>query len=286
MRFVVFETGTGKSVGVVEDGEIIDLGSCDERFKADLSVLFGLTARARIELVKRAGVAKRFKLSSVTTQLPITRPGKIMCLGLNYADHAAEGGHQRPEYPAIFMRTPESIVAGEENLVRPTASSTFDYEAELMVLIGKQGRHIPREKALEHVFGYTLFNDGSIREYQRKGAQWTPGKNFDKSGSVGVIVVTADELPAGARDLRILCRLNGNVMQDANTSDMLFPVDEAIAAISEFTTLMPGDMLAMGTPAGVGSARKPPVWMKHGDVVEVEIESIGVLRNTIVDEVD
>ena len=153
-----------------------------------------------------------------------------------------------------------------------------------MVIIGKGGRHIAEDDALQHVFGYTVFNDGSVRDYQRKTHQWTPGKNFDSTGAVGPYVVTPDELPAGARGLRIESRLNGRVMQSANTSDMLWPVDKTIATISEFLTLQPGDMIAMGTPPGVGHARTPPVFMKNGDTIEVEIEGIGICRNTVADE--
>jgi len=169
--------------------------------------------------------------------------------------------------------------------VVPKVSSKFDYEAELAVVIAKKvPRHTPRDKALDYVFGYGCFNDMSVRDYQKRTGQWTIGKNFDATGGFGPVLVTADELAPGATGLRIQSRLNGQVMQDANTSDMIFPVDETIALLAECMTLEPGDAIIMGTPAGVGQARTPPVWMKAGDVIEIEIEKIGVLRNPIVAE--
>ncbi|MCB1391075.1 MAG: fumarylacetoacetate hydrolase family protein [Rhodobacteraceae bacterium] len=216
--------------------------------------------------------------------LPLARPGKIVCLGLNYSEHAREGGYAETEYPSLFLRLPQSLVPHGVPLERPLCSERFDYEAELMVVIGTGGRHIPEASALDHVFGYTLFNDGSLRDYQRKATQWTPGKNFDRSGSIGPDVVTPDELPAGAAGLRIQSRLNGRVMQDANTGQMLFGAARTIAIVSQFAALEPGDLIALGTPEGVGHARKPPVWMAAGDTIEVEIEGIGRLENGIVDE--
>jgi 2-keto-4-pentenoate hydratase/2-oxohepta-3-ene-1,7-dioic acid hydratase in catechol pathway len=182
------------------------------------------------------------------------------------------------------MRSVMSLVPHGAPIVRPECSEKLDYEAELMVVIGRGGRHIPKETALEHVAGYSCFNDGSIRDYQRKSTQWTMGKNFDATGGFGPWLVTADELPPGARGLRIQSRLNGTVMQDSNTDRMIFDVATTIAILSEGMTLEPGDLIAMGTPSGVGYPRKPPVFMKPGDVVEIEIEGIGVLRNPIVAE--
>ncbi len=233
-----------------------------------------------------AADAESYAVADVRPALPITRPGKIVCLGLNYAEHAREGGYDVPDYPAMFMRAATSMISAEAPMVLPNASHTFDYETELMVIIGKGGRHIAETDALSHVFGYTTFNDGSIREYQRKTHQWTAGKNFDGTGAVGPIVVTPDEVPEGAAGLSILTRLNGRVLQNSNTSDMIFTVARTIAIVSEIMTLEPGDMIAFGTPPGVGHARKPQVWMKAGDSVEVEIEGIGTCRNPIVAEAD
>lgn len=223
-------------------------------------------------------------LSAITPALPVERPNKVICLGLNYAEHAREGGFEVPDYPALFLRVRSSLVAAEAPMIRPAASESFDYEAELMIVVGKGGRHISEARANEHILGYTVFNDGSIRTYQRKTHQWTPGKNFDDTGAIGPVVVTTDELPADAAGQRIQTRLNGRVMQDSTTSDMIFPPARAVAILSEVMTLEPGDLIALGTPPGVGHARTPPVWMKPGDVVEVEIGGIGICRNPIAAE--
>jgi 2-keto-4-pentenoate hydratase/2-oxohepta-3-ene-1,7-dioic acid hydratase in catechol pathway len=217
--------------------------------------------------------------------LPVVpAPGKIICLGLNYADHAAEGGHKKPEYPSFFTRVNTSLAAHGEPLLRPRVSDRFDYEAELAVIIGKRARHLGAANALDVVAGYTCFNDGSLRDYQRKTAQWTIGKNFDRTGPLGPWAVPASELPPGATGLKIESRLNGQVMQSSNTSHMLFPVIETLVLLTEVMTLEPGDVIAMGTPSGVGYARTPPVFMKAGDTIEIDIERIGVLSNGIVDE--
>jgi 2-keto-4-pentenoate hydratase/2-oxohepta-3-ene-1,7-dioic acid hydratase in catechol pathway len=214
----------------------------------------------------------------------IDRPSKIVCLGLNYADHAAEGGHARPEYPSFFMRGPSSMVGHLEPMIRPKASDKFDFEAELAFVVGKSARHLTAANALEYVAGYSVFNDGSLRDYQRKSTQWTIGKNFDATGGFGPWLVTPDELPPGADGLRIQSRLNGQIMQDANTKSFLWGVVETLVLITECMTLEPGDVVITGTPAGVGYARKPPVFMKHGDTIEVEIEGVGLLSNPIIDE--
>lgn len=250
----------------------------------DLSALIALAARGEA-LPPPAAHAPVYDVADITPTLPVARPGKTVCLGLNFAEHAREGGYDVPDYPAMFLRAATSLIAAEAPMVLPLASDTFDYETELMVIIGKGGRHIAEADALGHVFGYTTFNDGSVRAYQRKTHQWTAGKNFDGTGAVGPIVVTPDDLPPGAQGLRISTRLNGTTLQDSNTSDMIFTVARTIAIVSEVMTLEPGDMIAFGTPPGVGHARKPQVWMKDGDVVEVEIEGIGICKNPIVAEV-
>ncbi len=234
--------------------------------------------------VSAAGPADWLDYASATLALPIAQPGKIICIGLNYRDHAAEGGHEIPDYPALFMRVPRSLVAAGQPLVRPQASTKFDYEAELAVIIGRPCRHVSEADALSFVFGYSVFQDGSLRDYQRKSSQWTAGKNFDRTGSFGPVIVSADELPAGASGLRITCEINGTSLQDGNTADLIFPVARAVSLISEIMTLEPGDVIATGTPAGVGFARKPPVWLKAGDRCTVSVEGIGSLTNTVVDE--
>lgn len=215
---------------------------------------------------------------------PVRHPAKAFAIGLNYVDHVAESNFEPPKHPVVFQRYPSSWVAHDEPLARPRVSAQFDYEAELVAVIGKGGRYIPKESALEHVAGYSLFNDGSVRDYQLRTNQWTLGKNFDASGSFGPEFVTADELPAGAKGLRIQCRLNGELMQDANTKDMIFDVATLVSVCSEAMALQPGDIIITGTPSGVGLARNPQVWMKPGDVCEVEVDGIGVLRNRVIDE--
>jgi 2-keto-4-pentenoate hydratase/2-oxohepta-3-ene-1,7-dioic acid hydratase in catechol pathway len=216
--------------------------------------------------------------------LPMARIGKIICVGLNYADHAAESPYDKPKFPVFFLRTEEGLIGHGAPIVRPQVSEHLDFEGEMVAVVGKGGRRISMAHALDHVVAYSLFNDGSIRDWQFKGPQWTLGKNFDNTGPFGPFLVSADEVPAGGLGLRITTRLNGQVVQDANTNDLLFQIPELIARVSEAMTLKPGDILVTGTPAGVGFARKPPLFMKDGDVCEIEVQGIGVLRNPIVDE--
>jgi len=239
---------------------------------------------AQVAAQARGNAGNVVRLADAKLLPAVPRPGKIVCLGLNYADHAAEGGHKKPEYPSFFLRVPSSLAAHGQPLLRPRVSDRFDYEAELAVIIGRPGRHLSERNALDVVAGYTCFNDGSLRDYQRKTTQWTIGKNFDRTGPLGPWVVPASELPPGATGLKIESRLNGQVMQSSNTSNMLFPVVETLCLLTEVMTLEPGDVIAMGTPSGVGYARTPPVFMKAGDRIEIDIERIGVLANTIVDE--
>jgi acylpyruvate hydrolase len=274
-------------LGVVRGQQVIDLTDAAPSLPRELSALFadnyaGLKQASAIAAAAPAdsGLA----LSSVHLLPPIMRPGKIVCLGLNYADHAAEGGHARPEYPSFFLRGATSIIGHNAPIIRPKASTKLDYEAELAVIIGQRARHLTKDNALDCVAGYSCFNDGSIRDYQRKTNQWTIGKNFDGSGPFGPWMVTTDALPPGAAGLRIQSRLNGKVMQDSNTSLFLWDVVEALCIITECMTLEPGDVIITGTPAGVGYARTPPVWMAPGDICEIDIEGIGILSNSIADE--
>ena len=295
MRFLVFQSGSGTAVAALKGAasaggglagvRAVNVSQAAPEIGADLQFLAqsGPQKLAEIDALVEASEAT-LSADDLRPALPIARPGKVLCLGLNYAGHAKEGGHEVPDYPALFMRARTSLIAAGEPMVRPRASDKLDYEAELMLVIGKGGRHIPEAGALDHVFGYTTFNDGSVRNFQRKSSQWTPGKNFDGTGPVGPIVVTPEEVPPGADGLRIQSRLDGEIMQDSNTSDMIFSVAKTIAILSEFTTLEPGDLIALGTPQGVGYARKPPVFMKPGQRIEIEIEGIGVLANPIVAE--
>lgn len=283
MRFLVGEGKNGKGVYLLSNGAATDLTRLEPAVGTDLMAL--ITGQVDPgKLLMRETDAPTEELAAITPALPVSRPGKIICLGLNYVDHIKEGGYDIPTYPALFMRGLTSLIPAGKPIVRPRCSERLDYEAELMLIIGKGGKHIAEARALDHVFGYTAFNDGSIRDYQRKTHQWTPGKNFDATGPVGPVVVTPDELPEGAAGLRIESRINGETMQSATTSDMLWPVARTIATISEFATLEPGDMIAMGTPPGVGHARKPPRWLRPGDTVEIEIEDIGVCANSVVAE--
>jgi acylpyruvate hydrolase len=280
MRFATLVQNGRPSLGVVDGTDWFDLHT-------DLRV--ALTAGTDLAAAARAALAKgpRLPLAGQAYAPLVPEPGKIICLGLNYFDHAKEGGRtEKPTYPWFFYRGKSSLIAHGQPGVRPKVSDKFDYEAELAVVIGKTvPRHVQQADALHYVFGYTCFNDMSVRDFQKRTPQWTIGKNFDGTGGFGPVLVTADELAPGATGLRIQSRLNGQVMQDANTSDMIFGVAETIALLAECMTLEPGDAIIMGTPAGVGQARTPPVWMKSGDTVEVEVESIGVLSNPIVDEV-
>lgn len=286
MRLVSFDSGTGPTIGIVAGDQVIDIASAAPELPRSMRGLIALgeSAMERVRSIVETDKGGGLPLSSVRLLPVVTDAPKIICVGLNYADHAKEGGNAVPDYPGLFLRTNRSMIAANAPMVRPACSDTLDYEAELMVVIGTGGRHIDEAAALEHVFGYSIFNDGSVREYQRKSSQWTPGKNFDGTGAVGPWIVTPDELPPGAENLTIESRLNGNVMQHSNTSKMICSVPYTIALLSQYTTLEAGDMIAMGTPEGVGYARTPPVFMQPGDVIEIEIEQIGVLSNPVIAE--
>ncbi len=285
MRFTTYTQGTEQRLGVVIGNEVIDLNKAQPQISADLRTALrqgqDLVAAAKAAI---ASNAPRLPLASLQLAPVLPEPGKIVCLGLNYFEHAKEGGHAKPVYPSFFMRATSSLLAPNAKALRPKVSERLDWEAELAVVIGKTVKHATMENALDAVFAYSVFNDISVRDYQKKTPQWTIGKNFDRTGPFGPVLVTPDELPPGATDLRIQARLNGQIMQDANTRDMIWGVAETIMLLTECMTLEPGDLVIMGTPSGVGQARTPPVWMKHGDVVEIEIENIGVLRNTIENE--
>ena len=225
-------------------------------------------------------------LDAVELLPPLPTPGKIVCIGLNYADHSAESGFKVPDYPTVFGRFASSLIGHGAPIVRPRVSHQLDYEGEFVAVIGRGGRDIPKERALEHVIAYSLFNDASIRDYQFKAPQWTVGKNFDDSGAFGPFLVTADELPPGCRGLRLETRLNGEVVQSASTDDLVFDVATLVSVLSEAFRFEPGDIIVTGTPSGVGLARTPQLWMKPGDVCEVELEALGVLRNPIVDQAE
>jgi 2-keto-4-pentenoate hydratase/2-oxohepta-3-ene-1,7-dioic acid hydratase in catechol pathway len=212
----------------------------------------------------------------------VPAPERILCLGVNYTEHALEGGRAVPTWPETFVRGRESVLGPYADLVRPTLTEKFDYEGELGIVIGAGGRYIPAAKAIDAIAGFTVLNDATARDWQRAGTQWTPGKNFDGSMPIGPEVVTPDE--ADVTDVALTTTLNGQVMQHARTSQMLVDVPRAVEFFSSFTTLRPGDVIATGTPGGVGFARTPPVWLQPGDVIEIAIEGVGTIRNHVVAE--
>jgi acylpyruvate hydrolase len=287
MKFASYRSGNEARLAVVDGDHLIDLNRLDPTIPADArqALLAGVDLLAAGRRALESAPADARQPFAGTALAPVVpAPGKTVCLGLNYYDHAAESGREKPVYPWFFLRSDTSLLAHGEASPRPRVSEKFDYEAELAVVIGKRARHVKREDALDYVFGYACFNDISVRDYQKRTPQWTIGKNFDRTGAFGPVLVSADELPAGGAGLAIQSRLNGDVMQDANTKDMIWDVAETIALLTECLTLEPGDVIAMGTPAGVGQSRTPPVWMKAGDTIEVEIDGVGLLVNAIEDE--
>lgn len=279
MRLVSFEAGGTRSYGVMDGDRVRDAG-------AELKSSYPSLKDALEHLDELAAAAERaptLDLEAVKLLPPIDNAGRIVCIGLNYKSHIAETGRDAPAYPILFPRYPDSLVGHDSPLVRPHVSETFDFEGELAVVIGKTGRYVSADDAMEHVAGYACFNDGSIRAYQRHTSQFMPGKCFWRSGSFGPWLVTGDEVPDPAA-LHLQTRLNGEVMQDTGVDDLLFDVPALIVYLSEIWPLQVGDVIATGTTGGVGAFRKPPVWMKPGDKVEVEITDLGTLTNTVIDE--
>ena len=262
---------SGDKVTIAYGAEVADL---------DSHVAAGTLAEAGA----KAAAGEVVDEASLTFLAPIVRPSKIICMGLNYRDHAEEAGLGIPDFPVLFARFPSSLIGHGAPIILPKVSTQLDWEAELVAVLGRGGKNIAEADALDHVAGYSVFNDASIRDYQLRTPQWTAGKNFDDTGAFGPWFVTPDEVPAGAAGLKIECRVNGAVMQSSNTGQLIFDVARTISLLSGFMTLVAGDVLVMGTPGGIGLARKPPIFMKAGDVCEVEIEQIGLLRNPIVAE--
>ncbi len=284
MRLRSYQTAAGPRWGVEVPGGLVPSERLGAEVPASMQALLEASAQSPAwlqALPARAAAAPAVDMATLQLLPCVPAPGKIICLGVNYVDHAKEGGNLIGDYPALFLRCATSLLAHGAALRVPAISSKLDYEAELAVVIGRRTRHVAEADALQAVFGYACFNDGSLRDYQRKTTQWTIGKNFDGTGAFGPSLVTADELPPGCVGLHIESRLNGQVMQSANTADMAFGVARTIALLSEALTLEPGDVVVMGTPGGVGYARNPPVWMKAGDTIEVEIEGVGVLSNPV-----
>ena len=281
MRLASFHTAQGASYGIVTGKGIVDLRRYLGNQFPDLKSLIagnGFAAAA-----KQLSSTPDYKESDVTWLPVIGNPDRIVCVGLNYQEHVVETGRDNTEQPAIFLRLPESQVGHRQPIVRPRESTHLDFEAEIAVIIGKPGRRIAQADAWSYVCGYSCYNDGSVRDWQRHTIQWTAGKNFAATGGFGPWMVTADEIAPGTK-MTLSCRLNGQEMQRATTEQMIFKIPKIIEYVSAWTTLAPGDVLVTGTPGGVGARRKPPVWMKPGDVVEVEVDRIGVLRNPVADE--
>lgn len=284
MRLLSYNTSNGPAWGIQVAAGLVPserLGTDVPRSLQDLLAGSARWPALVRDLSALAAAATPVPLAGIELLPCVPNPGKIVCLGVNYVDHAKEGGNSVGEYPAIFLRCATSLLAHGAPLQVPSVSDKLDFEAELAVVIGRRARFVSAADALQSVFGYACFNDATLRDYQRKTGQWTIGKNFDKTGAFGPCLVSADELPPGCKGLHIESRLNGEVMQSADTADMVFGVARTIALLSESLTLEPGDVIVMGTPGGVGYARTPPVWMKAGDTIEIEIEGIGILSNPV-----
>ncbi|WP_339348273.1 fumarylacetoacetate hydrolase family protein [uncultured Sphingomonas sp.] len=278
MKLASYRIGDRQTYGIVTEAGLIDAGA-RLTGNADLASLLADPA----PLAALADTTPDHALPDVTLLPPIPESRRIICVGLNYKTHIAETGHEPPAYPILFPRYPDSLVGAGTPLVRPRMSERFDFEGELAVVIGKPGRHIPAADALAHVAGYACFNDGSIRDFQRHTSQFLPGKNFARSGSFGPWLVTADEVgDVGA--LSLTTRLNGEVVQQTGLDDLLFDVPALIAYVSQIWEVRPGDVIATGTTGGVGAVRQPPLWMKPGDHIEVAIDRLGTLSNTIIEE--
>ena len=287
MRLCTIQNGGKAVVGVkTGNGKIIDLSKQMPRGpKSVVEILAGgkKLQQAVLKACAKPKAGTTVPEKSAKYLPPVPNPGKILCIGLNYRKHAEETGSKIPDYPLVFTRFNNTLVPHNGKLLRPSHSKQFDWEAELAVIIGKKCRNVPKAKALSVIAGYACFNDGSLRDWQRKsGGQFTLGKGFDGTGGFGPDIVTSDELPPGGSPLRIMTRVNGKTMQDSSTDDLIFDVPTLVHELSKVMTLDPGDVIITGTPSGVAMARKPPNWLKPGDVCEIEIEKIGVLRNPVV----
>lgn len=307
MKLVSFRAGFAERVGLVADGQVIDLNLAYEQYlrrrgvaraaehaAAEVPADMVALLREGPDGLRRAAEAAAFAreqgwldedggvypLSDVHLLPVVPRPGKVICLGLNYREHAAEAELQVPDTPVLFPKFATSLIGARDPIRLPRVSDQVDYEGELAVVIGRPARYVPREQALAYVAGYTILNDVSVRDYQLRTSQWLAGKAFDRTTPVGPYLVTSDEV-ADPHDLDLTVELNGRVMQQANTGEMLFPIDRTIAYISEIMTLEPGDLIATGTPAGVGFKRNPPVFLREGDTVTVEITGLGKLENRV-----
>jgi acylpyruvate hydrolase len=285
MRFICFRRAGQVGIAVrTADGDFHGLTTADSGYSGDLDALLKAGPGALKNAAAGLVAGNKLDLASIEFLPPLRNPQKIICIGLNYVDHSVETGFKPPEYPAVFVRFNSTLVGHGAPIIRPKSSDQLDYEGELVAVIGKAGRHIAKSAALEHVAGYSLFNDASVRDFQFKSGQWTMGKNFDATGAFGPQFITADELPPGCKGLHFETHLNGIVLQKAAIDNLIFDVATLVALLSEAFTLLPGDIIVTGTPGGVGLARKPPLWMKPGDICTITSKDLGELRNPIAAE--
>ena len=281
MKLVTFSANGKTSWGAAIDAGIVDLGARLPEF-ADVRAMLAADGLSRAKSTL-AGAGADYALDAVTFLPPVQNPDKIICVGLNYADHVVETNREKTEDPALFIRFANSQMGHLQPMLVPPESSHLDYEGEIAIVIGKGGRRIPEARAYEHVAGFSCYNDGSVRDLQWATTQWTTGKNFPATGAFGPWLTTTDDVPANTK-LTLITRLNGQEMQRATTDMMIHSIPRLIAFISVFTELVPGDVIVTGTPGGVGARKKPPLFMKDGDVCEIEIERVGVLRTPIQNE--
>jgi 2-keto-4-pentenoate hydratase/2-oxohepta-3-ene-1,7-dioic acid hydratase in catechol pathway len=284
MRFAFFERSSETGIAIACGNEWVDALALELPFELTALTVASLDDNQRAAITHALSNRDEtpLQLADLTLLPPIAPTARIFCVGLNYADHAEESKMQKPEHPVVFLRTYESFVGHLQPLIKPRLSDAFDYEGEMVAVLSAGGRHLSVDKAASCIGAYSVANEGSIRDYQlQRGPQWTMGKNFDSSGSIGPVLVTADELPPLGKGLAISTRLNGETVQESNTDSMIFDVAQTIAYLSEAFVLRAGDVIVSGTPSGVGAARRPPLYMKVGDVVEVEVERIGVVSNVI-----
>ncbi len=282
MRLLSFSVEGRETFGILKNDSVIDAG---KRLQSDFHSLRDVLSAGAVNLLRgMTEIEPDFELSEIEFLPVIPDPAaKFLCVGVNYMPHIREMGRERPDFPVIFTRFADSLVGHAAAMIRPNASEQFDFEGELAVIIGRRARHVSRDNALDYVAGYSCFNDGSIRDFQKRALQWTPGKNFHHSGSFGPWLVTADECPDPSK-LHLETRLNGKVVQSESVAELCFDIPALIEHCSIWTQLEPGDVIVTGTPGGVGAGRTPPLWMRAGDRVEVEISGIGKLENPIVDE--
>ncbi|WP_417678809.1 fumarylacetoacetate hydrolase family protein [Roseibium sp.] len=283
MRFVRFLLNGEEGLALDDKGELVGFAASDPRYTGSLDTAIAEGTDGLKRLADALSKGDRIE-GEIQYLPPFAASGKIICVGLNYRAHSAESGYEQPDYPTVFARFTSSLIGHQSAIVRPDMSDTLDFEGELVAVIGKAGFKIDKQDALDYVAGYSIFNDGSVREYQHLTPQWTVGKNFDATGGFGPAFVTADELPKGCLGLTLETRLNGNVVQHARIDDMVFGVADLVSILSASMTIEPGDLIVTGTPSGVGASRKPPLYMRPGDVCEVEIEGIGTLVNPIASE--